>query len=188
MTSHAREESILSSVTTPPARLAQSRIGFQPVSRSTGRTTRQSALFRPLKVKTRDRSNATAALSVKRGTGQMRPHWLSGPPAAPVPVFPSRADRADGSAMNRFCGALPLGHERNGVRRVCSEFCGCSLGMRATNHAPGAQKKSANLHQAAENPVETFVRQIALPHIDLWAKAPYRLQRQVAGFGFPNHS
>ena len=28
-------------------------------------------------------------------------------------------------------------------------------------------KKSANLHHAAENPVETFVRKIALPHIDL---------------------
>jgi hypothetical protein len=38
------------------------------------------------------------------------------------------------------------------------------------NHAPGAQKKSASLHQAAENPVETIVRQIALPHIDFYGQ------------------
>jgi hypothetical protein len=34
------------------------------------------------------------------------------------------------------------------------------------NHAPGAQKKSASLHQAAEIPWRLFVRKIALPHID----------------------
>jgi hypothetical protein len=39
------------------------------------------------------------------------------------------------------------------------------------NHAPGAHKKSANLHQAAEIAWRHFVRKIALPHIDLfWSR------------------
>jgi hypothetical protein len=38
------------------------------------------------------------------------------------------------------------------------------------NHAPGAQKKSANLHQAAEIAWRHFVRKITLPHIDLFGQ------------------
>jgi hypothetical protein len=50
------------------------------------------------------------------------------------------------------------------------------------------RKKSADCHQAAETSVEIFVREISLPHIDHWVKTPCRLQWQVVGFGFPNHS
>jgi hypothetical protein len=68
-----------------------------------------------------------------------------------------------------------------GILRMLIGYAGYESRTKST-------KKIRHPHQAAENPVETFVRKIALPHIDLMVKAPYRLQRQVAGSGFPNHS
>jgi len=50
-------------------------------------------------------------------------------------------------------------------------------------------KKSADPHQAAESSVDIFCSEDRSPaHRPFEIKAPCRLQRQVAGSGFPDHS
>ena len=61
----------------------------------------------------------------------------------------------------------------------------CGYGVWITHQE---HKKSADPHQAAEYSVESFVRELAPAHRPFRVKAPCRLQRQVAGFGVPNHS
>ena len=69
-----------------------------------------------------------------------------------------------------------------GVLRVLIGYAGYGSRIKST-------KKSADLHQAAESSVEIFRSGDRSPaHRPFWVKAPYRLQRQVAGSGFPNHS
>ena len=122
--------------------------------------------------------------------------------------FPAPASANKGAAPNPILtGSLPTynGDERGatrhddgasivtyfrdkagieGVDAVLSSHWVCALWITHQEH-----KKSANPHQAAESSVEIFRSEDRSPaHRPSWVKAPYRLQRQVAGFGRPNHS
>jgi hypothetical protein len=125
--------------------------------------------------------------------------WFGGdarPPCSPPPFAlrgrPPGGDPSRAPRCSRPAGAGQAGPKRKGSRRVIGRnwrgFFGAhrACGLQFTHQE---HKKSADLHQAAESSVEIFRSRDRSPaHRPLWVKAPCRLQRQVAGFGFPNRS
>ena len=101
--------------------------------------------------------------------------------------FPAEQTERDGSAVNGLRRLTAGWWTQRGAAGLVGSFTDahwlCGLGITHQEH-----KKNPPAFIRRRNSVETFVRKIVLPHIDLKAKAPYRLQRQVAGSGFPNHS
>jgi hypothetical protein len=111
----------------------------------------------------------------------------------PGAILPSSSEAAFATpagrpAANRFCGVQQLdGRSLRGIDGVWKGLFECSLGL-TIDHAPRAQKIRQPSSGGGQS-VEIFCsRNRSLAHRPFWVKAPCRLQRQVAGFGFPNRS
>ena len=77
---------------------------------------------------------------------------------------PSRPSGRVSSERILRCLTAEWGAERGSAD--LAGFYGCSLGMRAMDHAPRAQKSPPTFIRRRKVPWRLFVREIALPHID----------------------